>query len=231
MGKHSSYRVPTGRPFLMREMHNKLPGIDDRIAMLPDPADPTEYEDIADALWDLFLVVKNLAPSPNATGCQRHPGGPVDTEAPAGWGRCLLCNHNRRISHPEAKKAMESATSHWAVPDPPYDHTALMAARRALNETVVELDYRSSDQEFQKTADLVHAAFIITRELSRPRVSGCQRHPGAPLDPAAPGGPRCVLCVTREHRERVGPPTVRIRPSRPVPPTIRRLGTRAWDRP
>jgi hypothetical protein len=32
----------------------------------------------------------------SATGCDRHPEGPVDPTAPEGWGVCLLCNTHRR---------------------------------------------------------------------------------------------------------------------------------------
>ncbi|MFF7191413.1 hypothetical protein ACFZAR_40915 [Streptomyces sp. NPDC008222] len=229
-GEHSAYRVPTGRPFLLGELYNKLPSVDDRMKHLPDPADPTEYEAIADALWDVFVTARNLAPVRSPTGCARHPGGPVDTEAPEGWGRCLLCNRNRRIGRPSVKKATNASTSLWAIPDPPYNHAALMAIRRTINHAVMELDYRSPDRAFHEVADLVHSAFIIARELSRPRSTGCQRHPGAPIDPTAAGGPQCIFCVGEERRRQLGPPTVTVRPSRPVP-TVRPPVPRRWQQP
>jgi hypothetical protein len=229
--EHSSYRVPTGRPFLMRELRNKLPGVDDRMVYLDVPADPTEYEDIADALWEVFLVARNLAPARSATGCADHPSGPVDTEAPEGWSRCLLCNSRRRIGRPNVKAAGENASKYrWAVPEPPYDHAKLMEVRGALNHAVQDLDYRSPDEAFQQVADLVHAAFVIARELSRPRSTGCQRHPGAPIDATAAGGPRCMFCVAQERRRQVGPPAVNVRPSRPVP-RVRAPANRRWSAP
>jgi hypothetical protein len=77
-----------------------------------------------------------------------------------------------------------------------------------------------------RLADLVHSAFIVTRELSRPRASsGCPRHPGAPVDEDAPGGPRCMFCQGRERLRRSGPPVVAVRPSRPAPQYHRR---RSW---
>lgn len=215
---HSAYRVPTGRPFLLGELYDKLPGVDDRIRELPDPADPTEYEDIADALYDVFITARNLAPHRNATGCRRHPAGPVDTEAPEGWGRCLLCNRHRRMGRPGVKAGATMPTQLWPVPDPPYTHAALNTTRQHLNTAVADLDYRSSDAEFQAVADLVHSAFVIARELSRQRnSSGCTRHPGSPIDADAPNGPQCIFCQGEERRRRLGPPNVVIRPSRPVP--------------
>ncbi|WP_394427243.1 hypothetical protein [Streptomyces sp. SGAir0957] len=201
----------------MRELYNKLPSVDDRVCNLPDPADPTEYEDVADALWDLFLTARNLVLPRNLSGCERHPGGPRDTEAPAGWGTCLICNTHRRINRPGVKTTGEIKATLWAVPDPPYSHATLMATRTSLNEAAQELEYRSPYAAFDRVADLVHSAFIIARELSRPRTQGCRLHPGAPIDPAAAGGPRCMFCVARERRAASGPPRVAVRPGRPDP--------------
>lgn len=214
----------------MNEMGRKHPGIDDRLIYLPDPADPTEYEAVADALWDLFLTVRNLAPPRSATGCSDHPTGPVDTEAPEGWGRCLLCNQRRRVGRPHVKAATHEPGSVWATPAPPYSHAMLMEIRKTLNNAIQDLDYRSPEQAFQNVADLVHAAFVISRELSRPRTSGCQLHPGAPVDPTAAGGPKCMFCLGRERRQQLGPPAVAVRPSRPVPKTLPRRH-RTWDFP
>lgn len=217
--RHSEQRVPTGRPYLLREVYDKTPSIDDRICALPDPADPTEYEAIADALWDLFLSTRNLAEQRSGTGCTRHPDGPVDTEAPEDWGFCLLCNTHRRRGQPSSTAAQKPPKHVWAVPPPPYTHGALLQTRRALNDALLELNYRAPDASFQAVADLVHAAFVISRELSRPRTYGCLVHPGAPLDPAAPKGrPMCIFCAGRERRASYGPPTVTVRPSRPLPP-------------
>ncbi|MEU7206113.1 hypothetical protein [Streptomyces sp. NPDC045470] len=37
-----------------------------------------------------------LRPGAARAGCRRHPHGPIDPVAPAGWGPCLLCNTARR---------------------------------------------------------------------------------------------------------------------------------------
>ncbi|MFE9888465.1 hypothetical protein [Streptomyces scopuliridis] len=215
---HSAYRVPTGRPFLLKELYSKLAGVGELIGELPVPADPTEYEEIADSLYALFNVARNLAPDRNSTGCHLHPKGAVDTEAPTGWGRCLLCNSHRRTGRPEVKAAPQAPRHNWAVPDPPYDHTVLAQTMQQINELAAEINYRSKDETFVHLADLTHAAFVIARELSRPRnSSGCIQHPGAPIDPAAPGGPQCLFCQGQARRQQIGPPTMAIRPSRPVP--------------
>ncbi|MGW5625727.1 hypothetical protein ACWEWP_34310 [Streptomyces olivaceus] len=202
--------------YALAELRSKHPGVDDQMLYLPDPADPTEYETVADQLWDLLLSARNLVPARSMTGCDLHPNGPVDTERPEGWGNCLLCNQHRRIGRPGVRAAAKPAKA-WAMPEPPFFHATLMATRKEISDAVQDLDYRSHEDAFQHVVDLVHAAFVIARELSRPRISGCQRHPGAPIDPAADGGPRCLFCVGDERRRRLGPPTVSVRPSRPVP--------------
>ncbi|MFI2214936.1 hypothetical protein [Streptomyces sp. NPDC020141] len=199
--------MPTKRPFLLRELRSRLPSVDDRIRQLVDHGDPTEYEAIADALYRVFITTRNLAPSRNSTDCAIHPNGPVDPEPPTGWGHCLLCNSNRRVGDPRARQGAASAPNQYDVPPPPYSHELLLDRMRQINDTVFELHYRSPDQDFDIAADLVHGAFIIARELSRPRSSSrCPRHPGAPLDPAAPGGPRCLFCAAAETRRGAAPP-------------------------
>ncbi|KPI02904.1 hypothetical protein OK074_5054 [Actinobacteria bacterium OK074] len=211
----------------MAELHRSLPSLNDRINWLSAHADPTEYEPVADSLYSLFNTARNMAPDRNATGCTRHPNGPVDTEAPENWGRCLLCNGNRRIGHPGVKAAPQTQQSMWAIPGPPYNRLALTNTMKRLNEAAVELELSSPDQDFERVAELTHAAFTIARELSRPRSwSGCPQHPGAPIDSDAPGGPQCMFCLGRQQRALRGEPKVNIRPSRPVPPAVRR--PRTW---
>lgn len=215
--QHSSYRVPTKLPFLLRELRSRLPSTDDRIRALPGYGDPTEYEAIADSLYRLFITSRNLAPPRDYTNCPAHPNGPIDPEPPQGWGQCLFCNSNRRVGNPRARRGTPTAPNQYDIPPPPYTHETLLEKMRQINEVVFELHYRSSGQEFAHTADLVHGAFIIARELSRPRAtSRCPRHPGAPLDPTAPGGPRCLFCVATDARQTrsVPPPQIRDRQRR-----------------
>lgn len=226
----SSFRVPPRRPLLMKELYSKLPGVDDRIRNLADPAAPAEYEDIADALYDVFITARNLAPDRNATGCDIHPSGPVDTEAPEGWTQCLLCNTRRRLGRPEVKAATTARQRTWTIPEPPYTRAVLDATMRELNDAVQDLDYRSADDAFAMVADMIHAAFSIAREMSRPlNSSHCTRHPGAPVDPDALDGPQCMFCQGEERRNRVGLPNVVVRPSRPLPRT--ESGNRDWRIP
>jgi len=222
--QHSAYRVPTKLPFLLRELRSKLPSTDDRIRAIPGHGDPTEYDAIADSLYRLFVIARNLAPSRNTTNCSTHPNGPVDPQPPDGWGQCLLCNTNRRAGDPRARQGTPVALNRHEIPPPPYTHDLLLARMRQINEVVFELHYRSPEQDLALTADLVHGAFIIARELSRPRTaSDCARHPGAPLDPAAQGGPRCLFCAAEEARRTrtAPPPQIRDRPRRPYPRSLR----------
>ncbi|WP_329456088.1 hypothetical protein [Streptomyces sp. NBC_01497] len=223
-----AYRVPTGRPDLLEELHRKLPGVDDRIRQLPVPADPTEYEQIADTVYEVFVVARNLVARRRSTGCAHHPNGPVDPLAPTGWGHCLLCNSRRRVGRPDVRAAEPEPPRTWEVPQAPYDHKVLVLTMRRINEALADLHLRSADDAFVRLADLVHSAFIVARELSRPRAgSGCPRHPGAPVDEDAPGGPRCMFCQGRERLHRSGPPVVAVRPSRPAPQYHRR---RSWPK-
>ncbi|MFJ9829598.1 hypothetical protein ACIRSU_35255 [Streptomyces sp. NPDC101160] len=217
--QHSAYRVPTKRPLLLSELRSQLPSVDDRIRAFPGYGDPTEYEAIADSLYQVFITTRNLAPARHSTNCSIHPLGPVDPESPQGWGQCLFCNSNRRIGNPRARQEVANAALQYDVPPPPYTHETLLDRMRQINDVIFELHYRSPEEDFALAADLVHGAFIIARELSRPRsTSRCTRHPGAPVDPTAQGGPRCLLCVAAERRTgAVPPPEIRNRPRRPVP--------------
>lgn len=216
---------------LLKELSRTVPGVGDQVRALGDGAAAVEYEGVADRLWNVLVVARELAPTRSRTGCDVHPDGPVDPLAPPGWTRCLLCNRNRRISDPSVP-AVEAAPegarpgAGYAAPSPPYTREALTEAMRLVNELAFELDYGSSDEKFALLAERVHRAFVIARELSRPRGdSGCSRHPGAPVDPTADetGGPSCLFCRGEElRRSRQGPPVPRGRRPRPR----RRIGYR-----
>ncbi|MFL3870584.1 hypothetical protein LT966_28785 [Streptomyces griseobrunneus] len=214
----SDFRVPTKRPHLLRELRSQLPSADDRVRDVSGH-DPTEYEAVADALYRVFNTARNLAPPRNTTNCTIHPNGPVDPEPPQGWGRCLFCNGNRRIGNPQARSGGPVNANQYDVPPPPYTHEILIARMRRINDAVYELALVSPDDAFADVADLVHGAFVIARELSRPRsTSKCRLHPGAPIDPDAPGGPQCLFCSTAAiKKERaVPPPQIRDRVRHPA---------------
>nr|WP_240981887.1 MULTISPECIES: hypothetical protein [unclassified Streptomyces] len=199
-----------------------MASVGDHVRAVPEQGDPTEYEVIADALYQAFVVARNLSPSRDSTNCRYHPKGPVDPEAPEGWGQCLLCNTHRRAGNAGARSGAPRALVQYDVPPPPYTHEGLINRLRSLNDAVFELHLRSSDEEFATTADLLHAAFVIARELSRPRsASGCTRHPGAPTDPAAAGGPRCLFCAADDLRRQRAAAPRRV----PPPAQVRRNGS------
>lgn len=202
----------------MAELNRKLPSAGDAFRNICEPGDPTEYEALADQLYEVFVVARNLAPERRSTGCPDHPNGPVDPQAPRGWGNCLLCNSRRRIGRPDARAGTSEPPKRWTEPPPPYTHAALEDAMWHVHEAVGQLELRSPYESFEHVAQLLHSAFYLARELSRTRVdSGCRVHPGAPVDHAAPGGPRCMFCLVQERRNRTGPPVVAIRPCRPDP--------------
>ncbi|WP_052069370.1 hypothetical protein [Streptacidiphilus albus] len=225
------YSVPTGRPFLLGELRTKLAAIEGQARALYENSHPAEIEVVADELYLLFTTARNLAPPRTYTGCDRHPNGAIDPEAPQGWTRCLLCNEaRRRGTASTAVPAVARATAlGYPLPDGPYTVELLLGFLRATTEQAYALDLRSAESAYADLADVVHQAFIVARELSRPRnTSGCDRHPGAPTDPTADNA--CLFCVADRRRrldERDGVPvmtaraalrgTQRRRPSAPRP--------------
>jgi hypothetical protein len=73
---------------------------------------------------------------------------------------------------------------------------------RDIHSHAFHLELTSPASEYADVADKLHEAFCVARELSRPRnVSGCPKHPGAPVDPDAPDGKRCLFCQGAERRK------------------------------
>ncbi|MCY0919251.1 MULTISPECIES: hypothetical protein [unclassified Streptomyces] len=203
------YSVPTGRPYALKELQATLGSLGDHMRELYDGAHPAEYDGVADALYIAFQTASGLAPAKSYTGCSEHPNGALDPEAPDGWGRCLICNDRRRLGlrgqggRPAgaAPAAGEQRRLGYPVPDPPYTHDALRAFLRTIEDRRFHLGLSSPPEEFVRMADDLHRAFIVARELSRPRnASGCSEHPGAPIDPDAPPGEACIFCAGRRRR-------------------------------
>lgn len=201
----TSYSVPTGRPLHLKDLHRKLPSISDQVRSLGSGGDPVEYDALADALHAAFKDAAELAPPRTLTGCADHPRGPVDPLAPEGWSRCLYCNSNRRRGNPGVGRSpVQRGPGGYFVPEPPYNQQTLLATIRKIDDLVYDLGYRSTCAEFDAVVDAIHSAFIIARELSRPRnVAKCQRHPGAPVDVDVQDGPRCLFCRAEAAREKV----------------------------
>ncbi|MFD3805147.1 hypothetical protein ACFWSF_31235 [Streptomyces sp. NPDC058611] len=203
------YSVPTGRPYALKELQASLGSLGDHLRELYDGAHPAEYDGIADALYVAFQTAAGLAPAKSYTGCSEHPNGALDPEAPDGWGRCLICNDRRRLGlrgrggRPggPTPPAGEQRRLGYPVPDPPYTLTALRTCLRTVEDQRFHLGLSSPAEDFVRIADDLHRAFIVARELSRPRnASGCSEHPGAPIDPDAPPGEACIFCAGRKRR-------------------------------
>ena len=219
------YTVPTGRPFLLGELRTKLAAIEGSVRALYADAHPAELETVADETYLLFTIARNLAPAKTYTGCDRHPNGAIDPEAPEGWTRCLLCNEARRRGTTAAGvpgPASRTSNLGYPVPEGPYSFELLKQLLRRTTEVAYGLSLRSSDAEFTELADTVHQSFIVARELSRPRnTSGCDIHPGAPTDPTADNA--CLFCTADRRR--------RLNQRDGVPVMIDRLPRRAGVRP
>lgn len=208
--------MPTGRPFLLGEFRTKLAAIETAARSLYEDAHPAEIEVVADESYLLFQIARNLAPARTYTGCDRHPNGAIDPEAPVGWTRCLLCNESRRrgMATVDIPGVARTNGLGYPVPDGPYTFDMLKVFLRRTSELSYEVSLRSSDADFSELADSVHRTYIVARELSRPRnTSGCDIHPGAPTDPAADGA--CLFCVAdhrRRRNQRAGVPVMIDRP-------------------
>ena len=193
--------MPVGRPYLLAEFRTKLAAVNTAVGGLYGDSHPAEFDATSDAVYLLFNIARNLAPARTYTGCERHPNGAIDPEAPQGWTRCLLCNEARRVGTNPANIPPVARTSSlgFPVPDGPYTFEQLSLLLRQGNEQAFELSLRSEDADFVHFADTTHQAFIVARELARPRnSSGCERHPGAPTDPTADGA--CLFCVADRRR-------------------------------
>ena len=225
--RNQRHTVPAGRPFLLGEFRTKLAAIETGVRGLYQEAHPAELEAVADETYLLFHTARSLAPVRTYTGCERHPNGAIDPEAPVGWTRCLLCNEARRRGTATADIPSVARTNGlgYPVPDGPYTLDLLKEYLRRTSELSYELSLRSPDADFAELADAVHRTFIVARELSRPRnTSGCDIHPGAPTDPTADGA--CLFCTGQRLRsQREGVPVMIDRPrtGRPQPRrTVRR---------
>ncbi|AXI78251.1 hypothetical protein [Peterkaempfera bronchialis] len=174
-----------------------------------------EYDELADGIYGVFRVASNLAPPKTPTGCREHPRGAVDPVAPAGWSRCLLCNDRRRKTNQWAvpQPMSQAQATAYPVPLPPYTYEGLRQHLRAVNDLVWTLDLTSPEEDFATLADAVYAAFVVCRELARPRrKAGCDRHPGAPLDPTAEPGQECLFCIGAQRRSAAPSSALRRRP-------------------
>jgi len=216
------YAVPQGRPYLLAEFRTKLAAVNSGLSGLYNDSHPAEFDATSDAVYVLFHIARNLAPARTYTGCERHPNGAIDPEPPQGWTRCLLCNEARRLGTNPANIPPVARTSSlgFPVPDGPYSFDQLSQLLRRVNELAFELSLRSDDADFARFADATHQAFIVARELARPRnTSGCDIHPGAPTDPTADNA--CLFCVAARRRrqdEQNNTPVMITRPRRsPVP--------------
>ncbi|MCB5181293.1 hypothetical protein [Streptomyces antimicrobicus] len=220
-GGGRGYSVPTGRPYALKQLQDSLSTLGDQVKELYEGSHPAEYEPVTDALYSAFRTAAGLAPAKSYTGCPQHPDGALDPEAPEGWGRCLLCNDRRRLGlrlqggrpAAPAQGPAEQRRLGYPVPEGPYSLGMLRAYLRAVDEQRFHLTLTSPDQDFVRIADDVHRAFIVARELSRPRnASGCAEHPGAPVDPDAPPGEACIFCAGRKRRAQRSPQTPEMLP-------------------
>ncbi|MEN8649645.1 hypothetical protein ABCR94_03075 [Streptomyces sp. 21So2-11] len=224
------YSVPAGRPYALNELRGKLGSVGDLVRELYDGSHPLEYEPVADTLYMAFKTAADLAPIKSHTGCAQHPNGALDPEAPAGWGRCLLCNGRRRRGERSIPPPAEQRRLGYPVPDPPYTPDILKHHLQLVNDRAFAVSVSSPAEQYVELADTLHRAFIVARELSRPRnASGCSEHPGSPIDPTAPPGEGCLFCVGRRQQQQRPPGAPRMLP--PLRRGERRTMQRRFDRP
>ncbi|MFB9519554.1 hypothetical protein [Streptomyces cremeus] len=225
------YSVPAGLPYALKELHSRLGSANDLVKDLYDGAHPAEYEPVADSLYGAYRTASEVAPARNVTGCKEHPDGAVDPTVPDGWGRCLICNHRRRLVERGAPTPAEDVPR-LPERDGRQATPAMLREQFALvNERSFNLGTGSRPEEFAALAEVLHRAFVLARELSRPRnSSGCSLHPGAPVDPDAPPGEECMFCAGRRRQASRAPGTPQMLPR--VPRGERRMPLRRrFERP
>ncbi|MXM66754.1 hypothetical protein GR925_25815 [Streptomyces sp. HUCO-GS316] len=91
-----TYRVPAGRVVGLKDLRNRMATANDLAYHLELTSATEDFAAVMDALNEAYWIAAALASATTRTGCTEHPQGPLDPEAPEGWGKCLLCNSRRR---------------------------------------------------------------------------------------------------------------------------------------
>lgn len=103
MNRRKSYRVPQGRVVGLRDLQARMATANDMAYHLELTSDTEDFRKVMEALHEAYWIAAALASCTTRTGCSEHPHGPVDPEAPEGWGACLLCNSRRRVGLTEPR--------------------------------------------------------------------------------------------------------------------------------
>jgi hypothetical protein len=104
MNRPTSYRVPAGRVVGLADLRARMATANDLAYHLELTSDTEDFAKVMEALHEAYWIAAALASRSSRTGCREHPHGPVDPEAPDGWGVCLLCNSRRRIGQAKARE-------------------------------------------------------------------------------------------------------------------------------
>lgn len=113
--RRKSYRVPAGRIVGLNDLRARVATASDMVHHLDATSPAEEFQQAMEALHEAYWIAAALAGNNSRTECREHPQGPVDPEAPDGWGVCLLCNSRRRAGlarpHPATGQNLTGATS------------------------------------------------------------------------------------------------------------------------
>ncbi|MEC3995058.1 hypothetical protein VSR01_16555 [Actinacidiphila sp. DG2A-62] len=104
MTRQKTYRVPAGRVVGLTDLRARMATANDLAYHLELTSDTDDFAEVMEALHEAYWIAAALASRASRTGCREHPHGPVDPEAPEGWGVCLLCNSRRRIGQVKARE-------------------------------------------------------------------------------------------------------------------------------
>lgn len=216
--------VPPRRGIQRQELQEKLVSVSNVMQRLEEASRPDLFDELADRLYEAFIIAADVAPTRHATGCPRHPQGPVDPQAPEGWSSCLICNTHRRRTRSWAEAAAEQPKTVWTMPAPPYTFAGLNDRLYSINDSMMNFRLDSTAEELNRIADSLYQAFIVARELSRPKsVLKCPQHPYIDTPPDSETG-GCTMCAVDARRKAAGlaDPGIALRRAKKPPISLKR---------
>lgn len=202
-------RIKPGVPRTLKDLNAAVGKAGRTVFDLGHSSPPEAFDAAADELYAAFVIARDLARPNNVTGCADHPQGAVDTRAPDGWGRCLVCNtHRRRAERPDHAEQATEVRKAGRLPAPrPYATTSPEYAKAAaklsylpdmggasIEAARVQLgpDARYEELVLHAAAHPVIPAAPLELDVPNPRTDTPTCDCGTALDPDG----SCLTCAS-----------------------------------